>query len=48
MTQTAYIHRLNTSGGAAPSTGCALTSDIGALALVPYAADYFFYKSSIQ
>jgi hypothetical protein len=48
LTQTAYIHRLNTSGGAAPSTGCALTSDIGALALVPYAADYFFYKSSIQ
>jgi len=46
LTQTAYIQRLNTSGGAAPATGCALATDLGALALVPYSADYFFYRKN--
>lgn len=46
LTPTAYIHRLNTSGGIAPTTGCSQSSEIGALALVPYAADYFFYQAS--
>jgi len=41
-----YIQRLNTSGGAAPATGCALATDLGALALVPYSADYFFYRKN--
>lgn len=44
FTQTAYIQRVNTSGGVAPATGCA-ASTIGALALVPYTTDYYFYKA---
>jgi Protein of unknown function (DUF3455) len=43
LSHTTYIHRLNTSGGRAPLTGCSAPVDIGALALVPYTADYFFY-----
>jgi hypothetical protein len=46
LAQTAYIQRLNTSGGAPPSTGCALATHVGAFALVPYSADYFFYRKS--
>jgi len=41
LTQTRYIQRLNTSGGVAPSSGC---NQIGDTALVPYSADYFFYR----
>jgi hypothetical protein len=44
LTQTAYIQRINTSGGVAPSTGCSQASEIGATALVPYTTDYVFYK----
>lgn len=46
LSQAAYIQRLNTSGGSAPSTGCALAANVGAFALVPYSADYFFYRKS--
>jgi Protein of unknown function (DUF3455) len=46
LTQTAYIQRLNTAGGVAPLLGCSLPSDVGAFALVPYEADYFFYKAN--
>jgi hypothetical protein len=42
---TAYIQRVNTSGGLAPSTGCSTSADIGKLALVPYTADYLFYAA---
>ena len=45
LTATTFIHRLNTSGGVAPSTGCASSTDVGSKAFVPYTADYFFYKS---
>jgi hypothetical protein len=38
-----YIHRVNTSGGLAPSTGCDRKKDVGKKAFVPYTADYFFY-----
>jgi hypothetical protein len=48
LTRTAFVQRVNTSGGAAPSTGCARPTDIGALALVPYSADYVFFKPSGQ
>lgn len=41
-----YIQRLNTSGGVAPSTGCATTEDIGNSAFVPYTTDYYFYRSA--
>jgi len=44
LTATTYIQRLNTSGGIAPSTGCAASTDVGKKVLVPYTADYFFYK----
>jgi hypothetical protein len=40
---TTFIHRLSTSGGVAPATGCASGSDLGNQAFVPYSADYFFY-----
>jgi Protein of unknown function (DUF3455) len=45
FTQTAYIQRINTSGGVAPATGCTQAGNIGALVLVPYTTDYFFYKA---
>jgi hypothetical protein len=44
MTQAGFIQRVNTSGGVAPSTGCASATDVGKKALVPYTADYFFYR----
>ena len=46
LTQTTYIHRVNTVGGIAPAAGCSQASEIGALALVPYSTDYFFYRAS--
>jgi hypothetical protein len=36
---------VHTSGGIAPSTGCALSADIGKREFVPYEADYFFYQA---
>jgi Protein of unknown function (DUF3455) len=44
LTATTFTQRLNTSGGVAPSTGCASPRDVGNQAFVPYTADYFFYK----
>ena len=46
LSATTFIQRLNTSGGIAPSTGCALSTDVGKKALVPYKADYFFYRDA--
>jgi hypothetical protein len=46
LAQTTFIQRVNTSGGAAPATGCTQTADIGVMVLVPYAADYFFYRAA--
>jgi hypothetical protein len=43
LTDTTFVQRLNTSGGVAPSTGCASSTDVGNEAFVPYTADYFFY-----
>ena len=45
LTATKYIQRLSTSGGVAPSSGCAGSGDVGNKSLVPYTADYFFYKA---
>jgi hypothetical protein len=45
LKETTFIQRLKTSGGVAPSTGCALSADVGKKALVDYEADYFFYKA---
>jgi hypothetical protein len=44
LTTTRLIQRLNTVDGMAPSSGCAKPADIKKRALVPYEADYFFYK----
>ena len=46
LTGTTFIQRLNTSGGIAPSTGCASAADIGKQAYVPYTADYLFYRAA--
>lgn len=48
MAQTTYVQRLNTAGGVAPQTGCADAANIGATTLVPYTADYFFYKAAAK
>jgi hypothetical protein len=45
LTNATYVQRLNTTGGSAPSTGCALSTDVGGQVLVPYTADYYFYAA---
>lgn len=40
--KTTFIQRLNTRGGAVPTTACA----VGQTQLVPYSADYFFFRKS--
>jgi len=44
LTPATYIQRVNTAGGKAPTTGCAEALDIAKRALVPYEADYYFFK----
>jgi uncharacterized protein DUF3455 len=44
LTGTTYIQRVNTAGGIAPLDGCGVATDVGRKALVPYAADYVFYR----
>ena len=44
LSQATFIHRLNTSGGSKPTTGCSQTMHIGTLKFVPYVADYYFYR----
>ena len=43
---TTFIQRLNTSGGIAPATGCSSLADVGHQVLMPYTADYFFYRKA--
>jgi Protein of unknown function (DUF3455) len=45
LTKTIFIQRLNTNGGSAPATGCLVTGDVGKQILVPYTADYFFFRN---
>jgi hypothetical protein len=45
LTRTSFIHRVNTHGGLAPSTGCSSLADVGAQTFVPYTADYIFYTA---
>ncbi len=42
--ETTWLQRINTSGGMASPSTCAETSHVGKIALVPYEADYVFYK----
>jgi hypothetical protein len=46
LTETAYIQRVHTSGGRAPTTGCTEATNVGNKALVPYTTDYVFYKAT--
>lgn len=45
LTKTTFIQRLNTKGGSAPATGCAVLSEVGRQTLVPYSADYIFFRA---
>jgi hypothetical protein len=46
LSATTFVQRVNTSGGIAPAAdGCARAADIGRRALVPYTADYVFYRN---
>ncbi len=38
------IQRVNTAGGIAPAAGCTAAADAGKKVLVPYTADYVFYR----
>ena len=42
LAKTTFIQRLNTKGGAAPTTACA----VGQTQLVPYTADYVFFHAN--
>jgi hypothetical protein len=44
LTGTTFIQRLNTNGGTAPADGCSVAADVGKQALVPYTADYYFFR----
>lgn len=44
LADTTFIQRVNTSGGVAPTTGCAVLADVGKKELVPYTTDYVFYR----
>jgi protein-S-isoprenylcysteine O-methyltransferase Ste14 len=44
LTITRYIQRVHTFEGGAPTTGCAAPEDVKKRALVPYEADYVFYR----
>ena len=46
MAQITFIQRLNTSGGSAPAAGCSAAGDVGKLTLVPYTADYYFFRNN--
>ena len=45
LTKTTFIQRLNTNGGSAPTAGCLVTGDVGKQVLVPYTADYYFFRN---
>ena len=45
LTKTTFIQRLNTNGGSAPLTGCSVSGDVGKQVLVPYSADYIFFRA---
>ncbi len=44
LTRTTFVQRLNTRGGVAPAEGCSTAADVGKQVLVPYTADYYFFR----
>jgi hypothetical protein len=48
LTRTTFIQRLNTKGGSAPAEGCSVASDVGKQTLVPYTADYYFFRGGVE
>jgi Protein of unknown function (DUF3455) len=44
LTTTSFLHRVNTSGGVAPKNQCSNAGDVGSWILVPYTADYVYYR----
>ncbi len=44
LAKTTFIQRLNTNGGTAPDQGCSTAADVGNQTLVPYTADYYFFR----
>ena len=46
LSKTTFIQRLNTRGGVAPADGCSTSAEVGQQMLVPYTADYYFYRKS--
>ena len=45
MAAITYVQRLNTTGGVAPAEGCSIGTDVGRQRLVPYTADYYFFRA---
>ena len=45
LTKTTFIQRLNTRGGSAPTDSCLVPGEVGKQILVPYSADYFFFRA---
>ena len=45
MTHTTFIQRLQTTAGTAPASGCSVAADVGKQVLVPYTADYYFFRT---
>ena len=46
LTAATHIHRVNTTGGVKPATGCSAAENVGDAAIVPYTADYYFYRDA--
>lgn len=46
LSRTTFVQRLNTRGGSAPAdgAGCLSPADVGHQLLVPYTADYYFFR----
>ena len=46
LTKTTFVQRLNTKGGSAPddADGCGEATNVGNQRLVPYTADYYFFR----
>jgi hypothetical protein len=44
LSNTTYVQRLYTNGGSAPTDGCTTSAEVGNQRLVPYTADYVFFR----